>query len=153
MLRETISGGVTVNDTLPAGMTWTESPDSPGWSISGGVITAGDGTVQITYTAGSGAGVTLGVNITLGECTGTGNKIVTVNPLPNATITAASAVCSGSSAFTSGFRCSGILTRFAGFSVMRFIWHAQDKATRKVTPACRCIAVLFPSPASAPYIP
>ena len=33
--------GVTVSDTLPAGMTWAESPDSAGWSITGGVLSFG----------------------------------------------------------------------------------------------------------------
>jgi uncharacterized repeat protein (TIGR01451 family) len=33
--------GVTVSDTLPAGMSWSESPDVAGWSISAGVLSFG----------------------------------------------------------------------------------------------------------------
>ncbi len=36
---------VTVNDTLPAGMSWTISPASTGWSISGGVLSFGPATL------------------------------------------------------------------------------------------------------------
>ena len=45
--------GVTVTDTLPAGFTWTESPDAAGWSITGGVLTFGPATLA------SGASVTV----------------------------------------------------------------------------------------------
>lgn len=37
--------GVTVSDTLPAGLTWSESPDAAGWSISGGVLSFGPATL------------------------------------------------------------------------------------------------------------
>jgi uncharacterized repeat protein (TIGR01451 family)/fimbrial isopeptide formation D2 family protein len=36
---------VTVNDVLPTGMTWIESPDAAGWSISGGVLSFGPATL------------------------------------------------------------------------------------------------------------
>jgi uncharacterized repeat protein (TIGR01451 family) len=37
--------GVTVSDTLPAGLTWAEAPDAAGWSISGGVLSFGPATL------------------------------------------------------------------------------------------------------------
>jgi uncharacterized repeat protein (TIGR01451 family)/fimbrial isopeptide formation D2 family protein len=36
---------VTVTDTLPSGMTWTINPASPGWSITGGVLSFGPATL------------------------------------------------------------------------------------------------------------
>jgi uncharacterized repeat protein (TIGR01451 family) len=34
-----VAYGVSVTDTLPAGFTWTESPDVAGWTIAGGTLT------------------------------------------------------------------------------------------------------------------
>ena len=68
------------------------------WSISNGCINSGSSTSSISYTAGSSGSVTLSVTVTnSGGCkTYSGNKLVTINTAPSATITASSVVCSGS---------------------------------------------------------
>jgi len=60
------------------------------WSITGGTITAGDGTTSITYTAGASGTLTLNVTVTDGNgCSNTGTKAVTIHANPTPTITVA----------------------------------------------------------------
>ncbi len=66
------------------------------WAIQNGTITAGQGTPIITWTAGSTGPVSLSVTVSGVACGSTGNKDVTVNVLPDATITAPSSVCANS---------------------------------------------------------
>ncbi|MCK4658222.1 MAG: hypothetical protein KAV82_01755, partial [Phycisphaerae bacterium] len=67
------------------------------WTIVGGTIENGQGARLITYAAGTGATVELTVEITSGfGCEATGNTLVTVNPAPDATITADASVCANS---------------------------------------------------------
>ena len=66
------------------------------WTITNGTITSGSGTNAITFTSSSGP-VTLGVTVTSNSCSGTASSTVNVNALPNATITAPAAICSGAS--------------------------------------------------------
>ena len=96
----TITGTMTVCE----GSTNTVSVPGAGmgatynWSISNGTINSmmpyG---ASISYTAGTSGAVTLDVTVTdaIG-CSSTGNKSVTINPLPDQNITVATAVCSGS---------------------------------------------------------
>jgi hypothetical protein len=52
------------------------------WSIGNGTITGGQGTNQITFTAGTAGTLTLGVSMTVGSCTsGSGSANVTVAPV------------------------------------------------------------------------
>lgn len=67
------------------------------WSISNGSITAGTGTRSITFTAGASGFVTLAATVSNdnGCQTSSGNKLVTINPSPIASISAV-AVCTNS---------------------------------------------------------
>jgi PKD repeat protein len=66
------------------------------WSITGGTITAGNNTTQITWTAGAGASANISVTITNGNgCTCSSSQLVTINALPNATASSNSPVCEG----------------------------------------------------------
>jgi large repetitive protein len=77
------------------------------WTISGGTITSGSGTNAITFTATSGP-VSLGLTVTNSTgCSGTASQNVSVNPLPDATITAPGSFCSGTSATASVPAVSG----------------------------------------------
>ena len=67
------------------------------WTITGGAITAGQGTPSISFTAGSGLVVDLGVTITIsGGCSSVGSEIITINDSPSTIITADFAVCASS---------------------------------------------------------
>jgi hypothetical protein len=55
----------------PAGATYA-------WTISGGTITSGAGTRSVTFAAGTGAAVVLGVTVASGGCSATGSKTVAV---------------------------------------------------------------------------
>lgn len=66
------------------------------WSITGGTITAGQGTRSLTYTAGNGASVILNVTVaTANGCALNGSQTIALNPIPVASITAGPA-CTGS---------------------------------------------------------
>jgi hypothetical protein len=76
------------------------------WTITNGTITGGSGTNAITFTSTSGP-VSLGVSVTSNGCSATGSASVNVNALPDATITAPSAICSGSTGTASVAAVSG----------------------------------------------
>ncbi len=63
------------------------------WTISGGMITAGAGTSNITYTAGVGAAVTLNVTVTTPACEATSSLAVPIIPLP--VVSGPSTICVG----------------------------------------------------------
>jgi peptidoglycan/xylan/chitin deacetylase (PgdA/CDA1 family) len=69
-----------------AGATYT-------WTIGNGTIDSGQGTRSIGWSASATSPVTLGVTVTSGGCSSTGTRNVTVNPFPDATITAPDSVC------------------------------------------------------------
>jgi len=93
-----ISGLSTVcyNQTGVVYITNSNPPNTYNWNISGGVITAGQGTNQITVswtTAG-----TFDMNVTetnVGTCSGTASYTVTVNPSIISTQPATQTVCEG----------------------------------------------------------
>lgn len=73
------------------------------WTVAGGQLTGGAGTNQITYSAGTGASVTLDVTVTgANGCACSDSAQVTVNPLPECAIAAPAAVC----ADTGGYAAS-----------------------------------------------
>ncbi|MCH8992093.1 MAG: hypothetical protein IIA44_10150 [Acidobacteria bacterium] len=66
------------------------------WTVTGGTLDSGDGTTQISYTAGSGANVTLDVTVTdANGCVSSCQFVVTVNANPDCTISANDLVCAG----------------------------------------------------------
>ena len=68
-----LSQGNTASVPVAAGATYL-------WSITGGTITAGQGTAAIAYTAGTGGTVSLGVTVTGSNgCAATGSKNVTIS--------------------------------------------------------------------------
>ncbi|HZV69056.1 MAG TPA: autotransporter-associated beta strand repeat-containing protein [Saprospiraceae bacterium] len=69
------STGNLASVTMYGGATYT-------WTISGGMITAGAGTPNITYTAGVGTAVTLNVTVTTPDCEATSSLVVPINSLP-----------------------------------------------------------------------
>ncbi len=84
------------------------------WTVTGGTITAGQGTTSMTYTAGAGATVTIDVTVVGGAgCQSTCQKIVTVNANPDATITAAAAVCDGSTGNAASVLDAGVGATYA----------------------------------------
>jgi hypothetical protein len=66
------SSGNTASVPNTAGATYA-------WTITGGTITAGQGTRQITWTAGANGPVTVGVSVIQG-CSSTGSTVVQVTP-------------------------------------------------------------------------
>ncbi|MCK4658074.1 MAG: SUMF1/EgtB/PvdO family nonheme iron enzyme [Phycisphaerae bacterium] len=94
------------------------------WTVSGGTITVGQGTPVITYTAGAGPMVVIDVEITTGGgVTLLGNKLVTVNPNPAPTITAApgNVVCDGMT-----------VTLDAGAGFSSYLWQPGGQTTRTI---------------------
>ncbi|MBK8832277.1 MAG: hypothetical protein IPN60_15755 [Saprospiraceae bacterium] len=65
------------------------------WTVDGGTLTGGQGTANITYTAGTGSQLTLNCTIGTGACAFTTSRTVVLNPLPIATITTPLIVASG----------------------------------------------------------
>ncbi|HPW54782.1 MAG TPA: M14 family zinc carboxypeptidase [Thermoanaerobaculaceae bacterium] len=67
------------------------------WSISGGTITAGDGTNAVTFTAGTSGSVSLQVLLNQGSlCFLSGPQAIGIIPPPTATITGTTSLCTGS---------------------------------------------------------
>jgi hypothetical protein len=88
----TIDCSITANGPVCAGSTNQASvafanAESYTWTISGGTITDGQGTQTITYVAGNGPTVNLGVTVVLSNCSSTCTATVAVNSLPEAKIT------------------------------------------------------------------
>jgi hypothetical protein len=79
------------------------------WTITNGTITAGSGTPIIIYKAGSSGSVTLAVTVTnsTGCKASSGSIPVTISAYPVASITAATAVCTGSSGNTASVASAG----------------------------------------------
>jgi hypothetical protein len=68
------------------------------WSITNGSIDAGAGTNSISYTAGASGSVTLNVTVTnSNNCQASGNTTITINPLPNGSVSiqGSNPICSG----------------------------------------------------------
>ena len=64
------------------------------WTITGGEITAGQGTTQITWTAGETGSVLIGITVEQSNgCSCTDSATITINPLPDCTITSPDTVC------------------------------------------------------------
>lgn len=98
------STGNTASVTSSVGATYD-------WSLTGGILTGGQGTTSMTYTAG-GAGT---VEITLrlgGACSGTLNKSVTINSIPSATITGRLSACGFSTGNTASVPDGGVGTTY-----------------------------------------
>ncbi|MGA8848646.1 MAG: glycine-rich domain-containing protein, partial [Dehalococcoidia bacterium] len=73
------------------------------WSITGGTITGGNNTTQITWTAGSGASANISVTVTNGNgCQCSNSQLVTINALPVATASSNTPVCEGSTITLTG---------------------------------------------------
>ena len=90
-----------------AGATYT-------WVVTGGTITGGQGTISMTYTATDPTSVTIDVTVVGGAgCQSSCQKIVTVNPNPDATITADSAVCDGTSGHAASVLDAGVGATYA----------------------------------------
>ncbi|MDO9264675.1 MAG: IPTL-CTERM sorting domain-containing protein [Desulfosalsimonadaceae bacterium] len=78
------------------------------WGITNGTITAGEGTSQITWTAGAVSPVTITVDITDSNgCTCSDTADVTVNALPVCDITADDAVCAGTTGLAASVASAG----------------------------------------------
>ena len=75
------------------------------WTVTGGTITAGQGTTTITYTAGATGPITVAISVANSTCNGTltDSDTVTVNPAPAANAGPDLALCQalqGATAFT-----------------------------------------------------
>ena len=74
---------ITADDSVPAGSTgnMATAPSGPGvysWAVNGGILEGGDGTNQITYTAGSGPDLTIDLTISIGTVSADCRKTVQV---------------------------------------------------------------------------
>ncbi|HEV7920806.1 MAG TPA: hypothetical protein VGR02_08465, partial [Thermoanaerobaculia bacterium] len=98
------SGNAASVPPRPAGTTFT-------WTASGGTITAGQGTNAITFSAGSGSSVLLGVTVVTNGCTSTGSRTVTIGQSAELTISktanVATAAAGANVAFTIGVNNNG----------------------------------------------
>ena len=103
------------------------------WSITGGTITAGNNTRQITWTAGSGASANISVTITDGNgCQCSSSQLVTINALPSSTITAPSDVCTQSTGNTASVPSAGGGATY-NWSVSGQGIYASGNNTRSIT--------------------
>jgi ELWxxDGT repeat protein len=105
----TISGLNTVCENASQIYSVANSGNTFNWIVTSGTITAGQGTNQITVTWGaSGAGnVQLTETIGATTCNTTVNQTVTINPIPNPTITGNAVVCANASNQTYSVANSG----------------------------------------------
>jgi uncharacterized repeat protein (TIGR01451 family) len=74
------TGNIATVPPRPAGTTFS-------WTATGGTITSGQGTNSITFSAGNGSSVVLGITITQNGCTSTGTRTVAVGQSADLTIT------------------------------------------------------------------
>jgi uncharacterized repeat protein (TIGR01451 family) len=77
------------------------------WTITNGAITSANNIQTITYTAGSTGYTNLSVTVTKSGCSKTCAKSVSITPLPDCTITAASPVCGSSTGNTASTATAG----------------------------------------------
>ncbi|MGB2984252.1 MAG: hypothetical protein WBE26_00070, partial [Phycisphaerae bacterium] len=95
---------ISANDLVCAGSSGNTAtvPDAGGgatysWTVTGGTLNSGQGTISISYTAGMGTSLTLEVTVTdANGCQSTCQKVVTVDA-PDCTISGANEVCFQSS--------------------------------------------------------
>lgn len=92
---------ITADDSVPADSTdnIATAPAGPGvysWAVNGGTLDDGDGTNQITYTAGSGPDLTIDLTISFGTVSADCQKTVQVTTGPTATADNDGPVCEGS---------------------------------------------------------
>jgi photosystem II stability/assembly factor-like uncharacterized protein len=131
--------GVTYStESAMTGYTWTVS--------SGGTITGGSGTPQITVTWGTTGAQTVSVNYTnSGGCSAAAPAVknVTVNPLPVPTITGAATACAGvtgityssetgMTGYTWAVSSGGIITGGSGTSQVTITWNLPGAQTVSV---------------------
>jgi len=95
----TISSGATTTSILApssvapnsAGNTASVPPAQSGsaynWTISGGIITSGNGTPSIVWTAGNSGTATIGITITSASCTASGSVNVAINDSADVALT------------------------------------------------------------------
>jgi uncharacterized repeat protein (TIGR01451 family) len=99
-----VSSNPVATITAPAGV--CESSNHPAsvapqpgatyaWTVTNGIITSGQGTSAITFSSGTSGSVALGVTVTAGSCTSSGNVAVPISPRPSAAITAPATATSG----------------------------------------------------------
>jgi large repetitive protein len=93
------------------------------WTISGGAITNGQGTPNLTFTAGASGSVVLGITVGNGACSGNATASVPITPHPAPVITGPSTTCAGSS-----------ITLDAGAGFASYFW-STGATTRTITVA------------------
>lgn len=95
------------------------------WNITGGTITAGNNTTQITWTAGAGASANISVTITDGNgCQCTNSALVTINAPPTCHITASpgTTACEGQT----------ITLTEAGGDATSWLWSPDGQTTQSI---------------------
>ncbi len=98
----TLNSSPTANITAPASVCAGSSghvasvPSQPGssyaWTISGGFFNGASDGPSVSFTAQITTQVVLGVTVTTGSCTSTGNATIPITPVPSSVITAPSTV-------------------------------------------------------------
>ncbi len=105
------------------------------WSITNGTIAAGQGTTNITWTAGGLGTATISVTVTTGAgCSAGGSTNVTVNALPTASVSGTTNICSGSSA-TIQAALTGAANWIVTWSDGVITTNSSSPATRTVSPS------------------
>jgi fibronectin-binding autotransporter adhesin len=112
-LLGTVPSKITVTNVVCAGDTGitasvpTSDGATYGWSIEGGTITDGTNAATVTFTAGSGASLTLTAHVTNSLGVGTDSATVTVGSLPTITITSNATACASAFSASLGFSMTG----------------------------------------------
>jgi len=106
------SGHVATVPDAGVGATYT-------WTVTGGTIDSGQGTLSLSYTAGAGPTVTIDVTVVAGDsCDSTCQKIVTVNANPTADAGADVTVCADAADPAVG----GAPTASGGTGPYTYVW-------------------------------